>query len=65
MRLPEGIPISRRLVARPLVVSMVLATALGSGVVAAHAGPCADQIAQLQKVAQSKTPILPQKLGAQ
>jgi hypothetical protein len=65
MRLPEAIAIFPRLIFRPLFVSMALVAALGSSVVAARAGPCTDQIAQLQKIAQSKTPTLPQKLGAQ
>jgi hypothetical protein len=65
MRLPEAIAIFSRLISGPSFVSLALAAALGSGVVAAHAGPCTDQIAQLQKIAQSENPILPQKQSAQ
>ena len=42
-----------------------VAMALGSGAVAAHAGPCMAQIAQLQKFAQSNDPMLPQKRDSQ
>jgi hypothetical protein len=65
MRLPEAIAIIPRMTARPLFVAIALCTALGSSIVAAHAGPCADQIAELQKIAQSQSPILPQKHSAQ
>jgi hypothetical protein len=36
-----------------------------SNVVAADAGPCTGQIAQLLKIAQSESPILPQERSAQ
>jgi hypothetical protein len=36
-----------------------------SSVVAAHAGPCTGQIAQLLKIAQSDSPTLPQMRSAQ
>jgi hypothetical protein len=39
---------------------MIMASALLCGVVGAHAGPCAAQIAQLQKIAKSRTPTLRQ-----
>jgi hypothetical protein len=39
---------------------MAVAAALLSGTISAHAGPCAAQIAQLQKVAQSESPTLPE-----
>jgi hypothetical protein len=52
-------------IAPPSVVAMALVAALGSGIVAASAGPCKDQIVQLQRFAQSNDPILPQKRDAQ
>lgn len=40
-------------------IAIAAAVAFLSGTVTVYAGPCSDEIARLQKVAQSGTPILP------
>jgi hypothetical protein len=47
------------------IIAMTMALTFVSGTVTAHAGPCSDKIARLQKIALSQTPILPQNTSAQ
>ena len=55
----------------PSIVTLVVCIALGLGVTSAHAGPCSDEIAQLENaVRQSESnpaagPTAPQSIGAQ
>lgn len=54
-----------RLIPERSLIAVAATAAFLSGGANAHAGPCAAQIAQLQKIAQSKTPTLPQTSGSQ